>query len=372
LLQGRILDCTNLIAVKFTKGKMNMNDNQYRLGFTIIELTVTILISSLLVSLAIPAVQRGRAKTRIIACKNNLKYMGIAMHSYHSVHNQFPPAWIGMKHNVAVNEAPKPVISAGNIGNIKSQKKAPLVSVHQVDGVNHVTWQNFLLPFLEQENLYDEMRTGLDTNQDDQYTVWLKTPVNAYMCPDDTSDKNFEIKNDKGVALQVSRSNYGANFGGKYNAEVQRIKKRAENLVDCEPAKIPGQQCRGNGALEHNGRLKISDFTDGTTNTILLAERVAFTVRNSQNKEEDYRLFWGYYLPNSKVAPGRFMFETIAAPNSGDHYGRFGSVHSGGAQVCFTDGSVRFVADQVDATLMQKFGTRDGNEEMLDEVYTLE
>ena len=67
---------------------------RWRYGFTLVELLVVIAIIGILVALLLPAVQAAREAAHRAACQNKFRQVGIAMHNYHDVHKQFPPALI--------------------------------------------------------------------------------------------------------------------------------------------------------------------------------------------------------------------------------------------------------------------------------------
>lgn len=98
-------------------------------GFTLIELLVVIAIIAILIALLLPAVQQAREAARRSTCKNNLKQIGIALHSYHETHNTFPPMHIESRRTVA----------------------------DDIPGENYLAWSAMLLPFMDQAPLYNKI-----------------------------------------------------------------------------------------------------------------------------------------------------------------------------------------------------------------------
>lgn len=113
-----------------------------RPGFTLIELLVVIAIISILMGLLLPAVQKAREAASRISCANNLKQIGLALHHYENVHESLPPSRLS-------------------------------------DG--YATWQVLILPFMEQDNLYQQW--NLKSTYYQQNDLARRTPVKNYFCP---------------------------------------------------------------------------------------------------------------------------------------------------------------------------------------------
>ncbi len=197
-----------------------------RYGFTLIELLVVIVIMALLIGLLLPAVQSAREAARESSCKNNLKQWGLAIHIYESTKGFYPPSW----------RATRPDPNSGNISGWSAQAQ--------------------LLPYHEQGVTFEYIDFDLDYNlapdviTADGTTTRLSALRNpTFLCPSEVQD---EVRISGGIETHYPL-NYAVNCGIWF-------------VYD------PVTKDGGAGAFYPGSKLKASDFRDGLSNTMAMAE----------------------------------------------------------------------------------------------------
>jgi prepilin-type N-terminal cleavage/methylation domain-containing protein len=272
-----------------------------RRAFTLVELLVVIAIIGVLVALLLPAVQTAREAARRSQCLNNHKQFGLAFHQYHDTFSVFPlqgmPLW-------------------------------------NANGGRTWGWGAVLLPFLEQKALFEQLKPdGRALPRPDTLiggALLLQMPVKQFRCPSDAGPKTNPFypftNNSADPNERYSTSNYAPN----------------QNVVHHN---VDGTGGRG---------MRI--ITDGTSNTLLMAERSLRV--EPRDKRHTGAIVWG----RAPASDGASCFHAnwrINTPNPSNdfHAGAGGggsckshiasSAHPGGVLFAMCDGSARFVSENI-------------------------
>jgi prepilin-type N-terminal cleavage/methylation domain-containing protein/prepilin-type processing-associated H-X9-DG protein len=216
-----------------------------RHAFTLIELLVVIAVIGVLMGLLVPAVQKVREAAARIKCTSNLKQIGLALHNYHDTNTYFPPGYVDG--NTDRNSTPDNDVGPG------------------------WGWAAFLLPYLEQDNVYKQIdfkRTvGMGVNaQISQY------PLSIFQCPSDPYQNAFPVY-DSGFTSPIAAVAHG-NYVG-CNGWVECFNGAGGNPQGGSGADgLSGQfGAAGVGLFYRNSRTRTADVTDGLSNTIFVGER---------------------------------------------------------------------------------------------------
>ena len=283
-----------------------------RHGFTLIELLVAIAIIAVLVGLTLSAVQNVRAAAARAKCANNLRQLGLALHHHHDTRHLLPPGMV---------TDPKGAVPP------------------------YIGWQFHILPFIEQEPLW---RTSMAVFPSNRYPftnpphIGLATIIPTYLCPSDS--RVFSTPSPRGYP--VALTSYVGVAGFSYR--------------------------RPNGVLFVDSTIRFAEIADGLSNTLLVGERPP---------SSDLRYGWWYAGVGQDLEGSADMFLGVRERTARNFYGcwegpyhfgpgrldnpcdalHFWSLHAGGANFLFGDGSVRFLTYSVDS-ILPALATRAGGE----------
>jgi prepilin-type N-terminal cleavage/methylation domain-containing protein/prepilin-type processing-associated H-X9-DG protein len=291
-----------------------------RLGFTLIELLVVIAIIAVLIALLLPAVQAAREAARRMQCTNNLKQLGLAAMNYESSNGSLPPGSYGATRDYD--------------GSIK-----PGVSVFVR-----------VLPFVEGQNTFNAANFAFSLDSSANATV-ASVGVSTLWCPSDASvssgtsplDPLYNMPSTN--VLQQYYTSYGGNQG-LWDLDIQYNDDARYGYSGAYSAR----KANMNGVIFMSSNVRLSEITDGTSNTIIFGEhchgRLAASAPPTgyQWWNSSYytdTLVCTYYSINSDT-------KSVLATNQPDEYFQIvGSYHPGGANVGFCDGSVKFLKDSI-------------------------
>lgn len=308
-----------------------------RRGFTLIELLVVIAIIAILIGLLLPAVQKVREAAARSKCQNNMKQLGLAHHGYHDAHGYLMP-------------------------------------LASPSGCCWGTWTILIMPYIEQGNAYalyqnwggtDNVSSGFPAPSTatspryPRYGSWPNTVnvtgkrYSVFSCPSDQNNTPIG---------QMTNINYLVNGGngGTWGAP--------------GPLPRPAGYTRQFGMFDgqnRNRQIKLTDITDGLTNTIMMAE-----VLQGQGRDLRGFAWWGdasavstYYPPNTNANDLIYTSfycnnqptRNLPCSGAGGAHHSARSRHTGGVNVALGDASVRLVRESINRITWMNMGTgQDG------------
>jgi prepilin-type N-terminal cleavage/methylation domain-containing protein/prepilin-type processing-associated H-X9-DG protein len=296
-----------------------------RRAFTLIELLVVIAIIAVLIALLLPAVQAAREAARRSQCLNNLKQFGLAMHNYHGTHDTFPPGYISNFNAAGDDTGPG------------------------------WGWGTMLLGQLEQMPLYNAVNFSLLTTDPASQTV-RQSSLSVFICPSNAGGSGLlTIKDGSGNVLVSDL------VPGQYIAVAGQW----------EPEEFPAPN---NGVFFRNSKIGLRDMTDGSSTTLLAGERsqnvanaawlgmipLGQSCNNPTWPVQDCEASNVLILGHTGPSPDETWIDT---PNYKKAWADdFHSLHPGGCNFLFGDGSIRFVKETINPQVFSYLATRAGGE----------
>lgn len=289
-------------------------------AFTLVELLVVIAIIGVLVGLLLPAIQSAREAARRTQCQSQLRQLALAVQNYHDVRGHYPSARVGVR--------------------------------QQPQGTDQyaVSWAFLILPYLEQQTIYDAFVPGERVDADVN-AVAMRSPVDVFYCPsrrEPAADRDFD--NDDSPT-QTPDAAAGGDYAANSGTSTQHGMPGRDEFDETEF-----------GPIYTLSKVTARQVTDGLSTTYALGEKYL----PPEPTDGDPGL-WDLRRGDTALFAGDSRHTVVRRssagfPDPGDDYpGQFGSEHPGVSQFAFLDGSVHTVSHDTEiATLTMLAAIGDG------------
>lgn len=315
-----------------------------RRAFTLVELLVVIAIIAMLVTLLLPAVQSAREAARRTQCINNVRQICLGMLNFHDTKGHFPHG----NYNLidGTGSTPEPY-------NGKQDRRC---------------WFHDMLPYVEEQALYDQFDEHMSKGGSALGFPGLATPVAAFGCVSDGLSPKLHTfwGGLNGLPTQGFSGNYVANAGDDYFNPTEINGEKMSTLT---------ASSKLNGLFFALSKVRVGQITDGTSHTAVVSELIlspdtdTHDIRGRYYNPAHGGVLFSTRVPPNTLVPDRFNWcaknPVPRAPcvwSGSNMFVSARSYHPGGVNMGMADGSVRFVADDVDVEAYKAAGSRNGAE----------
>ena len=336
-----------------------------KFGFTLVELLVVIAIIAILVALLLPAVQAAREAARRASCSNNMKQLGLGLHNYHSAHGRFPCGAAYNEQNGNCNYAPGVSTRMGH------------------------NWRIYILPYLEQIQLYESIPAVSGTSGAQFAGRWAplpqqKVPISTFYCP---SEDGPQLRQEVWVNYWAANPTDGIAALCSYRGSAGNISHWGHGPPVESCGKCVGGACPCTTGLDYTSNggshfaycqqddpslgmlwanptyVRVSHVYDGTSNTLFVGESHYAELGTEPGCVSTHH--WMVPWCVSGTVYGINLKYPVTPYPAGFLTGcGFRSRHPGGAQFVMGDGSVRFIDQDINMMTFSALGTKNGNEVM--------
>ncbi|MCL2120250.1 MAG: DUF1559 domain-containing protein [Planctomycetaceae bacterium] len=324
----------------------------YLYAFTLVELLVVIAIIGILIALLLPAVQAAREAARRMQCSNNLKQLGLALHTYYDAHKALPPGCL----------IPGNVLTANGFPTTSQRNGDHCVTGAYPDCTpwNMIGWPAFLLPYVEATSLYSlvdfnsaaflpvDIPGDYDTADLKAHTSTYET--NGIYAVNEEAARNaptvFKCPSAAVPGIKNTVKDYSGNA-------MSRVLTRAADGTETWSATVNPDRYYGQGGntglFNRASGYTLGDIADGTSNTLAFLEAHSQRPLVTTSGKSFNPFFWVHHQGQGLIMTDSGAVEYhINAKNDDDGGTRTAySTHTGGINVGVADGSVQFLSQTV-------------------------